>query len=228
MNSTFSVLRSMMASINGRLNFNTGMCWKDISVIPMPVAPVAVAPTSSTSRVAWCTTYGTMEVEWDERWMENREGNICEITHSVLTSETTSFCPATIPLRSALSPNISVIPISVNISFILYEVLIDNFGTYISYLLKWVNRQTCINSSDSNWSNRKYVVLIVSNFPYHDVKTATYFLWQPFLYSIGLSKESEGLTEKNSNNANPDEERPALQTLPVPLLYYVKILSWKM
>lgn len=75
------MLRSVMMTINGRLNLKTGGWLKDISVMVTPVAAVAVAPASSTSRVALCTTYSAMEAERDDRWMGYREGSMCLITY---------------------------------------------------------------------------------------------------------------------------------------------------
>lgn len=59
----FAVL-SMIRTINGRLNFNIGTWLKDKGIIPIPVAAAAVAPVSSTSKVAWCTTCRNT-AEWD-------------------------------------------------------------------------------------------------------------------------------------------------------------------
>lgn len=67
MKSTLSVLRSVIITMNGRLNFKTGIWWKDCLIKPTPVAAAAVAPASSTSRVAWWTTYGIKKDVWDER-----------------------------------------------------------------------------------------------------------------------------------------------------------------
>lgn len=48
------------------------------------------------------------------RWREYTEGQTCAVTYAVLTSETASFWPSAMPLKSARSPNMSVIPISDN------------------------------------------------------------------------------------------------------------------
>jgi len=61
----FSVMRSTMVTINGRLNFKTGVLWKSISVMSKSVAAAAVAPASLTSRVAWCTTCSETEIKLD-------------------------------------------------------------------------------------------------------------------------------------------------------------------
>lgn len=57
-------------------------------------------------------------------------GRMCTLsTLCLLTSEMDSFCPSEIPVKSALSPNMSAIPISVNTLFSEDEVLMENFGT---------------------------------------------------------------------------------------------------
>lgn len=133
-NRMFSVLRSVMTTMNGRLNFNTGVYCKDISVIPMPVAAAAVAPASSTSRVAWCTTY-RKRVRCKVNWIR-KNYCICMVTFYILASETASLGPSAMPLKSARSSNMSVIPIWVNTSFSEYDVLMENFGIYTSYFLE--------------------------------------------------------------------------------------------
>lgn len=79
----FSVLRSRMMTINGRSNFKTGVKRIDISLIPTPVAAAAVAPASSTSRVAWCTTCSTLDTEWEVDRLQGRKcasSNRCSLS----------------------------------------------------------------------------------------------------------------------------------------------------
>lgn len=145
-NRMFSVLRSVMTTMNGRLNFSTGVYCKDISVMMMPVAAAAVAPASSTSRVAWCTTY-RKRVRRKLNWLR-KNYCICMVTFYILASETASLFPSAMPLKSALSPNMSLIPIWVNTSFSEYDVLMENFGIYTSYFLESELKGTMIDLNE--------------------------------------------------------------------------------
>lgn len=63
-------------------------------------------------------------------------GRMCTwFTVCLLTPETDSFCSSEMPVKSAPSPNMSAIPISVNTSFSEDDVLMENFGTKTSYCL---------------------------------------------------------------------------------------------
>ena len=48
---------SVMRTMKGRLNLSSGVWEAAFITKPVPVTAVAVAPASSTSSVAWCTTY---------------------------------------------------------------------------------------------------------------------------------------------------------------------------
>ena len=67
MKKMFPLLESVMRTMNGRLNLRTGTRWKDSRVISTPVAAAAVAPSSSTSSVAWCTTFRRTERQSRQR-----------------------------------------------------------------------------------------------------------------------------------------------------------------
>lgn len=57
-------------------------------------------------------------------------GRTCTLlTLYLLTSETDSFCPSEIPVKFAVSPNMSAIPMPVNTFLSEDEVLMENFGT---------------------------------------------------------------------------------------------------
>ena len=126
MKKMFPLLESVMRTMKGRLNFRTGILRKERRVIPTPVAAAAVAPASSTSSVAWCTTFrgteqqsegqsirGRLDREKHGRWFTchgKSQG------FSILTSETLSF-RSEMPLKSAAEPNMSCIPISLKTFF---------------------------------------------------------------------------------------------------------------
>lgn len=157
MKSVSCVLRSVMITINGRLNFKAGIRRRDRSVMLMPVDAVAVAPASSTSRVALCTTWGTVEAEWDESWMKYSEGNMHAITPA--------HCPYLWDCQSLQIWN------ATQVCMIIKHVCHSHFSQHIIQLVgtldgelwniyvispkKLGNRQTySVWADSSNWSDR--------------------------------------------------------------------------